>query len=190
MSQPMRASDFEQRYRENVDPWHYRSSAYEAAKYEATLRACGAGPFRCALELGGSIGVFSKLLAPRCRELTTIDFSPTAVLAARVALAGHPGSRALVGRIPNAIPTGDYDLVVASEVLYYLEPRALEMTLARLGQVLAVDARLVAVHWRPPGPDRPQSATDVHRQLCAAPWLEASFDGSTDDYLLHVLERR
>lgn len=190
MSQPMHAAEFEQRYRENDDPWGYRSSEYEAAKYDATLHACGSGPFRCALELGGSIGVFSQLLAPRCRRLTTIDFSPTAVRVANLALAGHPRARAIVGEIPQAIPDGSYDLVVASEVLYYLTPRALEGTLARLEQLLAADGRLLAVHWRPDGPERPQSAAEVHRRLCAVPWLEATVDGSTNDYLLHVLERR
>jgi hypothetical protein len=41
------------------------SSPYELVKYGATLEACGPGPFRAALELGGSIGVFSAQLAPR-----------------------------------------------------------------------------------------------------------------------------
>src|SRR6202012_6104676 len=79
----LNATEFERRYRVQGDPWAYRSSGYERAKYDATLRACGPGPFAAALELGGSIGVFSARLAPRCRALTTIDFSPTGVRAAR-----------------------------------------------------------------------------------------------------------
>ena len=69
----MTSSEFDRRYREDPDPWGYRSSPYERAKYAATLDACGPGPFASALELGGSIGVFSARLAPRCRSLTTID---------------------------------------------------------------------------------------------------------------------
>ena len=80
---PMKQAEFEHRYEQDADPWGYRSSPYERLKYAATLEACGPGPFRAALELGGSIGDFSALLAPRCRALTTIDFSPTAVDAAR-----------------------------------------------------------------------------------------------------------
>ena len=62
----MTAADFEARYRADPDPWGYLASEYERKKYAATLAACGPGPFACALELGGSIGVFSAMLAPRC----------------------------------------------------------------------------------------------------------------------------
>jgi Nodulation protein S (NodS) len=62
----MSATDFEARYRADPDPWGYTGSDYERSKYAATLAACGDGPFAHALELGGSIGVFSALLAPCC----------------------------------------------------------------------------------------------------------------------------
>ncbi len=147
----MRAAEFEQRYQQDADPWGYRSSPYEHAKYDATLEVCGVGPFRAALELGGSIGVFSARVAPRCLELTTVDFSPTAVGSARHELRPFPHVRALVGEIPDALPDGSYDLVVASEILYYLKTAALAATLSRLEQALAPGGRVVAVHWRPAG---------------------------------------
>lgn len=189
MDWAVRAAEFERRYQRDADPWGYRSSAYEQAKYDATLDACGSGPFRAALELGASIGVFSARLAPRCLELVTIDFSPTAVIAATQELRSHPHVRALVGQIPGAIPDASYDLVVASEILYYLRTSSLAATLSRLEDVLAPAGRVVAVHWRPCGPERPQSAATVHAQLQALPWLRLVEDRSTSDYLLHVLER-
>ena len=185
----MNAAEFEQRYRHEGDPWGYRSSGYERAKYDATLRACGPGPFSSALELGGSIGVFSARLAKRCLALVTIDFSPTAVRAARAQLAGYRQARPILGEIPDAIPDGSYDLVVASEVLYYLRPDALAATLGRLEQVLADGGRLVAVHWRRSGPERPYSAAEIHDRLHALPWLHEVDDGSTFDYLLHTFQR-
>ena len=185
----MRAVEFERRYQHDGDPWHYRSSVYEHAKYAATLSASGPGPFGSALELGGSIGVFSARLAPRCDALTTIDCSPTAVAAARTRLAGFPHADAILGEIPGAIGPGDHDLVVASEVLYYLDDDAFEATLERLREVLVGGGRLVAVHWRPSGPERPQSATEIHRRLRSRPWLRAAGEHGTDDYLLDVLER-
>ena len=60
----MKAAEFERRYRRDGDPWGYGSSVYELAKYDATLTACGPGPFLSALELGGSIGVFSAPAGP------------------------------------------------------------------------------------------------------------------------------
>lgn len=184
------AVDFEARYRSDPDPWGYATSAYEQAKYRETLRACGPGPFDHALELGGSIGVFSALLAPRCRSLTTIDGAPTAVAAARARLVAAPGATALAGDIPDDIPPGDYDLVVASEVLYYLTDPALRRTIATLRRRTRAGGRWVAVHWRPPGPERPLTAADVHGALHRVPWLRHVADARTPDYLLDVWQRR
>jgi hypothetical protein len=184
----MSLMDFEARYRADPDPWRYTSRGYERAKYLATLEACGSGPFTNALELGASIGVFSALLAPRCDRLTTIDAAPTAVQDARRRLAGAPRVNVIEGAIPGAIPAGPYDLVVASEILYYLSAPELEATLACLrGQL---EGRLVAVHWRPDGPERPLSAEAVHAMLRGQPWLEPKRRADTDEYLLDVLERR
>lgn len=186
----MSADDFERRYQEDPDPWGYTSSDYERRKYDATLAACGVGPFPCALELGGSIGVFSERLAPHCGELVTLDVSPTAVAAARARLADHPNVDVRRGAVPEAIPAGPFQLVVASEILYYLQEDALAATLVRLEQVLARGGRLVCVHWRPAGPERPFSAAEVHARVLALPWLEPLDSLPTEDYLLDVLERR
>lgn len=186
----MTLADFEARYRTEGDPWRYTSSRYERQKYAATLAACGLGPFRSALELGGSIGVFSALLAPRCRRLTTIDAAPTAVSTARRRLLDHAHVTAITGSIPADIPPGPYDLVVASEILYYLPAESLEHTLQALSQRLTSGGRLVAVHWRPEGAERPFSARDVHRRLRGESWLASSGSRSRAEYLLDVFERR
>ena len=186
----MSPADFETLYRTDPDPWGYETSEYEREKYAATLAACGPGPFARALELGSSIGVFSELLAPRCRSLTTLDGAPSAVAAARKRLAAHPQAEALLGAIPQAIPDMTFDLVVASEILYYLEPPALQATLGTLQERMAPAARLVAVHWRPAGPERPFDAASVHDLLRRQPWLCALEARHTEDYLLDVLEHR
>jgi SAM-dependent methyltransferase len=186
----MSAADFEALYRADPDPWGYASSGYERAKYAATLEACGEGPFACALELGASIGVLSELLAPRCGRLVTVDAAPRAVAAARTRLAGRENVEVVQGSIPEAIPGGPFDLVLASEILYYLSPAQLTGTLAALERRLARGGRLVAVHWRPAGPERPFTAVGVHRALSSQPWLRCTHAGGSDDYLLDVLERR
>ncbi len=186
----MTLSDFEARYQADPDPWDYTTSDYERDKYAATLAACGPGPFARALELGASIGVFTAALAPRCRDLTTIDAAPTAVEIARRRLTSTPGVQILEGTIPGAIPDGPYDLVVASEILYYLTADELDATLERVREQTRPGARLVAVHWRPDGSERPLSADDVHATLARQPWLGAVERADTDDYRLDVLERR
>ncbi len=186
----MTPADFEARYLADPDPWAYTRSPYERRKYAATLAACGDGPFAAALELGASIGVFSALLAPRCERLTTIDGSATAVGAARERLAGVPGVEVVEGLIPAAIPEGQRDLIVASEILYYLTADELRATLDRLRTLARPGTRVVAVHWRPPGPERPFDADGVHGLLRAEPWLARVADADTDDYRLDVLEAR
>ena len=184
----MTSRDFDRRYHEDPDPWRYRSSPYERAKYAATLDACGPGPFASALELGGSIGVFSARLAPRCRSLTTIDYSATAVSTAKAELARYPHARAMLGRIPDDLPTATFDLIVASEVLYYLDDETFIAALDAIEQHLARPGRLVCVHWRRPGPERPQSAERVHAEILRQPWLQPVRSAPTAEYLLDSLE--
>jgi SAM-dependent methyltransferase len=185
----MTAEDFEARYRADPDPWGYLASEYERHKYAATLAACGPGPFACALELGGSIGVFSEMLAPQCERLVTVDVSPTAVARARARLAASPAAEPIAGAIPSAVPLLRYDLVVASEILYYLSDDELAGTLSLLQRCMVAGALLVAVHWRPPGPERPRDARQAHAALAKAPWLTRVQRGGTDDYLLEVFRR-
>ncbi|MGZ4322301.1 MAG: SAM-dependent methyltransferase [Solirubrobacteraceae bacterium] len=185
----MTAEDFEARYRADPDPWGYLASQYERRKYAATLAACGPGPFPCALDLGGSIGVFSAMLAPRCERLVTVDVSPTAVARARARLAAHPAADPIVGAIPAAVPQLPFDLVVASEILYYLSDDELATTVALLHHTMVAGAALVAVHWRPRGPERPRDALQAHAALANAPWLTRVHEGGTDDYLLEVFRR-
>jgi SAM-dependent methyltransferase len=185
----MNSAEFDRRYLTEGDPWGYRSSEYERVKYEATLAACGPGPFRSALELGASIGVFSARLAPNCLQLTTLDFSSVAVRAARRELRRFGHVEVRVGEIPRAIDDRPRDLIVASEILYYLEAPALVQTLTRLERCLAPGGRLVLVHWRLDGPERPFSARQVHDCVRSLPWLAQVDDRSSSDYLLHVLER-
>ena len=134
--------------------------------------------------------MLSARLAPRCRELVCVDAAPTAVDAARRRLVDVAGVRIVLGAIPEAIPEGGYDLVVASEILYYLPPEALDATLRSLRDAMDPGASLVAVHWRPPGDERPFTAAEVHDRLRALPWLAPVSRLDTDAYLLDVLARR
>ena len=186
----MSLRDFESRYQTEGDPWEYQTSAYERAKYDATLRACGPGPYQRALELGSSIGVLSARLAQRCRQLVTIDGAPTAVAAARTRMAGIDNVEIILGQIPEDVPDGPYDLVVASEILYYLPEDAFAATLSRIRSEMSFAGRLVAVHWRAPGAERPFTAAEVHDYLRGSDWLSPLERADTVDYLLDVLQRR
>ncbi len=135
-------------YAASDDPWDHRTSAYEAAKYAATLREIGPGPFREALEIGCGNGTLAARLAPRCSRLTVMDCIPAAAQSARRALADLPQVRVIQGAAPADLPDLRPDLVLLSEVLYFLTPAEI----AALGRWLTDRARgpVIAVNWTGP----------------------------------------
>jgi len=109
---------------------------------------------------------------------------------ARRRLVDFPKVEVVRGAIPDAIPDREYDLVVASEILYYLDGPRLAETLDVLHSLTRPGTRVVAVHWRPAGPERPFTAAEVHGLVRRQGWLSPMLSAPTDDYLLDVLERR
>ena len=59
---------FQRLYDASSDPWQFRSSQYEQAKYRATIASLGTRRFRSGFEAGCSIGVLTRLLAERCER--------------------------------------------------------------------------------------------------------------------------
>lgn len=129
------------------DPWGLEHNAVEADKYAMTLELCGEGPFGRALEIGCGEGIFTKELVARCRVLVAVDISRTAVGRARRRLAGKPGVTVLAMTFPADFPAGEFDLIVASDMLYYLSPEDIGFAAARIVDALAAGGRFVALHW-------------------------------------------
>jgi trans-aconitate methyltransferase len=184
-------SAFEERYAADPDPWRTLSDPYELDKARRTLDACGPGPFAAACELGAGIGALTVRLAPRCRTLVTLDDAPTAVAAARRRLAAFPYTEARVARVPDDLPSALFDLVVASEILYYLEDGALLTTVAWAETALVPGGRLVAVHWTGSAPDLRRDAGEVAQELRASRRLRPvpGAGGTFPGFRLDVLER-
>ena len=121
---------FEGLYAESGDPWDFEVSEYEQNKYARTLASLGDRTFRRALEAGASIGVFTEMLADRCDELIAVDVSERAVAVAQRRLSGRDHVRVERRTLPEQMPEGPFDLIVASEVLYYF-PREEMLTVLR-----------------------------------------------------------
>lgn len=135
-------------YEANDDPWGHWTSAYEAQKYAATLQAIGLGPFRHALEIGCGNGALANLLAGRCDHLTAMDCVPAAVASARRNLAHHPHVCILHGVAPRDLPLVRPDLVLISEVLYFLTHD--EITALAHWLRTEVAGPVIAVNWTGP----------------------------------------
>ena len=157
--------DFEERYRRHADPWGFATSPYELEKYARTVAALEGARHGRALELGCAIGVLTERLAPSCASLTAIDASPTAVGRARSRTSGLPHVDVRVATLPEDLPSGRWDLVVASEVLYYFDDEVLDDLLHRLEAALDPGGTLLAVHFTEDAPDHRQSGDAVHGRL-------------------------
>lgn len=145
-----RADHFAGLYAGSDDPWHYRSSAYEAAKYAATIAALTRPRYHAALEIGCSIGELTALIATRAEAVTGIDLSRRAVTLARRRL--RPMSHVQVERltVPTEWPTGRWDLFVISEVIYYLSEAEISLLAERLTDARIAPAEIVIVNWNGP----------------------------------------
>ena len=146
------------------DPWNHRASPYEQSKFAATLAAVGEGPFRNALEIGCGNGTLLALLAPRCDRLTGVDCIPRAVTLARKAVAEHPHVDVLEACIPEKLPALQTDLVLLSEVLYFLGEAEIRQLAAWL---LARRPRIVCVNWLG-STDEDQDGTSAMRTFQSA----------------------
>jgi 2-polyprenyl-3-methyl-5-hydroxy-6-metoxy-1,4-benzoquinol methylase len=140
------AKHFERLYLANPDPWDLGTSLYEQQKYAATLSVLGSRHFQSALEVGCSIGILTSRLASHCDRLLALDFAPSAVTAARARCAPYPSVQIEQMQVPRQWPEGSFDLILFSEVLYFLDESDLMETCAHAlgsllpgGQVLLVN---------------------------------------------------
>ncbi len=185
---------FDDVYRANPDPWNFVSSPYETAKYAATLAALPRPHYASAFEAGCSIGVLTSQLAPRCGRLLSIDVSEQALRAARERCAALDNVRFEQRTLPGEFPEGPFDLIVVSEVGYYLAMPDLlklrELTINRL----APAGQLLLVHWTPPVHDYPLTGDEVHEAFLESAILPRGplrhLSGRREDkYRLDLFER-
>ena len=188
MKPSLPGSYFDDIYRRDPDPWRFASSAYEAAKYEDTLKALGDARYDSAFEIGCSIGVLTRQLAARCASLLSVDISPLALAQAVERNADLPPVRFERMEFPNQSPEGSFDLILMSEVGYYLSMPDLDRAAQRCHDLLRTEGALLLVHYVRET-DYPLTGDEVHERLLANPGFQAVTDRSTGDYRLTLLRK-
>ena len=183
---------FEELYAGSRDPWGFETSEYERGKYERTLNILAEHRHRYgrALEVGCSIGVFTKMLAPLCDELLAVDVSEKAVAVARERLEEYPNVRFELRRLPEEMPGGPFDLIVASEVMYYWPESVMLTALRRFEEALAPGGSLLAVHWRRETKTYPLQGGEVHELLLEHTRLTNTATITEPEYRLDLFEDR
>ncbi len=157
---------FRQMYADSDDPWGFAERWYETRKYDITMSLLPAQQYERALELGSSIGVLSERLAGRCGSLLCLELDERAADLSRRRLADvHDRVTVRVADIADGIDEGRFDLIVASEVLYYLDDPGLTAITATLDGHRRAGATVIAAHWRHFVSAYPWSGDEVHERL-------------------------
>ena len=162
MKHSLPPSYFESVYNNNEDPWNYETSDYEKEKYETTITALPKQHYETALELGCSIGVLTKMLSERCAKLLSIDVNEVALRKAKERLKNSPKVEFKTLAVPKEFPNDSFDLIVMSEVGYYLSMDDLKTTREKIISSLKNRGDLILVHWLPFVPDYPLTGDEVH----------------------------
>jgi predicted O-methyltransferase YrrM len=116
----------------------------------------------------------TALLALRCDHVTAVDVADAAVRTAdaRLRAARLRGQVTLArASLDSAWPPGPFDLLVLSEVGYYLTADKLAEVLRRECPRLQPGATVVAAHWRHAVADYPITGDKAHAVIAATPGL-------------------
>lgn len=169
--------DFERLYAGDPDPWRVASSWYERRKTDVLLACLRRERYRLAWDLGCGTGELTARLAQRCDRVLATDSSERACEITLARCAGRHNvsvERSAAPDLPLALrdtgaagtsPGGRADLVVISEVLYYLRAPQRRDALETVLPACTPEADLVAVHWTARPEDARVSGLKAHREL-------------------------
>lgn len=156
------ASYFDDVYNASDDPWNFALSEYEAAKYATTLNALPRKNYQSAFEIGCSIGILTEKLAAGCTSLFAIDVNEKALKKARENCRNSANVKFQLMPVPKEFPEQTFDLILVSEVGYYLSVKDWKLTFEKIVAHLEPDGNVVLVHWTPRVHDYPQTGDEVH----------------------------
>jgi SAM-dependent methyltransferase len=128
-----RRAEFEHKYRRHGDYFGYHTKPYELEKYQRTLDTAlrlrrGKG---AALEIGCSVGVFTRMIAHEFETVTAADISAEALRIAAETVAGAGRVTYAQSDVISLDLAATFDVIFAAEVLMYVReadgPRVIEV---------------------------------------------------------------
>ncbi|MFT3904923.1 MAG: class I SAM-dependent methyltransferase [Steroidobacteraceae bacterium] len=181
---------FESAYAQKDEPFGAAQSWYELRKRSLLLAALRSPRYEYAFEPAGGTGVLTRELAPRCERILMMDWSMAALSRARMNLRDFPAAVVASGHLPENWPINQkFDLIVISELLYYLDDGAIEEMARRARESLQPHGELVLLHWRHPSADYPNNGDRAQRLFLGAwPRAQIRVRHEEADFLLLVLE--
>lgn len=157
---PMQTPQYWEEVFAQEDPWNYGHSGYEKWKFAQTLSLLPKGRIARALELACAEGHLTALLAPRVGRLTAIDISPTAVKRARVRCKKLDNVEFQVLDLIKGVLPSKLDLILCSEVLFYLPRDILDGVAAKLAAAIRPGGHILLAHGNLITDDRTKTGFD------------------------------
>ncbi|GMM92279.1 class I SAM-dependent DNA methyltransferase [Qipengyuania sp. MTN3-11] len=183
-----RQQTFDALFASEPDPWGLETTAYEATKRRETLAMLFPDRFGRALEVGCAIGVLTVELADVCDSVLAIDVSTEALQLAASRLADLANVSLAQAEVPRHWPQGTFDLIVFSEILYFLSSEEIAQVSQLAWRSLADGGVCLLVNWIGPN-DLPVDG-DNARTIFAEemPWLTAA-SAARPMYCIHRLHK-
>lgn len=185
-----RGRTFDAMFDDGPDPWDF-GRWYERRKRALTMAAPANERYARVLDIGCATGELTELLAQRADSVMAVDVSKRAIATAKGRLGDADGRVDLrVGECPAVLRElrsqgRQFDLIVLSEVGYFLTGSELLATLRAIRGLLADDGELVSVHWRHATDGIPLEGPRVDAQVRAV-FGAPRVDYRDDDLLLTV----
>jgi len=146
------------------DPWRLDDSFYETRRHDLVIACLGRHRYRRVLDIGCATGQLAERLKSRADAVTGLDTSSAALDIARVRT---PEVSWICGAAPADLPNEKFDLIVVSEVAYFLDGPDLLSTLRAVRRALLPQGEIVLANWRHPTEKIPLDGPTAHRQAAA-----------------------
>lgn len=184
---------FDKLYRIDPDPWRVRDFWYEKRKRAMVLAMLSRPRYGWVFEPGCGTGELTACLADRCEKLIACDYSEEAIALAGTRLAAQHNVTLMQKALPSGWPSDaidKFDLIIVSELAYYLDDCALASFIACCVESLRPDGELLACHWRRPFHDRNQETDTLHARFHAVPLLEHLHHYAEPDFMLDTWQKK
>ncbi len=182
-------SYFDELFQDNDDPWAFKQRWYERRKRALTLAALPRERYSSIFEPGCANGELSAALASRVERLLACDTCEAAAGLASERLREFDHVRVIQARLPQHWPDERFDLIVLSELGYYLDETDLNRWIDCALASLTENGQLLACHWRPRIEGCPLDAERVHEILGHRLQMSRLFSHQEPDFLLDLWSR-
>lgn len=183
---------FEALFQKSDDPWDFETSLYEQKKLAKVLECIPTRPVSFALELGCAIGVSTLALAQYCKRIVSVDASETALEKAKKRCEELGHVTFIKAFLPQDYPVSaasGCDLVVISEVLYFLSVRDIQRLAGMVTQSLTPTGSILIVNWTG-STDTPCTGNEASKcfiEACRALHWEPDLSVREDSYRIDRL---